>query len=184
MDSKHIDKDKSVYLFEIDDVLYPARDYVLQVYYLFSNFVEYTTGRPIAKALLEFMKHVYEEQGTDAVVPATLQQFALDDSYIENFERLRANAHLPLKLLLKEETKALLLSLFQAGKQVGILTEGNPVEQLNKLKHVDWQELEAYLPTLKIYFTKELLFRNINPIDYIVEEYDVAADEVVIVPSL
>lgn len=184
MDFKNMDRNKSVYLFEIDEVLYPLRDYLLQVYYLFSNFVEYTEGRPIAKELLEFMKNTFEEKGATAVIPETLTQFQLSDSYVENFERLRANAHLPLKLFLKDETKQLLLSLFKDDKQVGILTDGNPVEQLNKLKHVDWQELSSFLPSLKVFFTTELLFRNINPIDYLVQEYHVVEDDIVIVKAL
>ncbi|WDF68110.1 HAD family hydrolase [Sphingobacterium oryzagri] len=181
MDYKNIDREKLVYVFEIDEVLFPERDYLLQVYYLFSNFVEYTEGRAIAKDLLDYMKRVFEEKGASAVIPETLEHFQLADSYVENFERLRANAHLPLKLFLKEEAKALLLSLFGAGKQVGLLTDGNPVEQLNKLKHMDWQELQAHLPSLKIFFTKELLFRNINPIDYLVQEYNVAEEDIIVV---
>lgn len=179
-----MDLQKSVYVFEIDDVLYPQRDYLLQVYYLFSNFVEYTEGRSLAKELLDYMKETYEGQGAEVVLPAALKHFNLGNEYIENFERLRANAHLPLKLFLKDESKSLLISLLEAGKKVGILTEGNPVEQLNKLKHFDWQELTAYLPSLKIFFIKELKFRDIKPIDYLVQEYGVSADEIFVVNSL
>src|SRR5690606_40053675 len=52
------------------------------------------------------------------------------------------------------------------------------VEQLNKLKHIDWQELARFLPSLKVFFLRELIFRNINPIDFLKEEYQVSADEI------
>ncbi|TDS15870.1 HAD family hydrolase [Sphingobacterium paludis] len=170
--------DRSVYMFEIDDVLIPKRDYLLQVYYLFANFVEYTEGRELSKELLGYLTMVFEAEGEDAVIPAALRQFELEDSYLENFERLRTNAHLPLKLFLREETKTTLLSLFAAGKKVGILTDGNPVEQLNKLKHIDWQDVSEYLPLLKVYFVKELTFRKLVPLDFIAQDYEVSPDDV------
>lgn len=173
--------DKSVYVFEIDDVLYSKRDYLLQVYYLFSNFVEYTEGRALATEIVRFMKETFEAVGERTVLPKTIAHFELNESYHENFERLKANAHLPLKLILKEDIKTLLLSLFEEGKKVGILTDGNPIEQLNKLKHIDWQELSEFLPSLKVFFIRELEFRNIKPIDYLVGEYHVPADEIQVI---
>jgi len=172
---------KSVYVFEIDDVLYPKPEYLLQVYYLFSNFVEYTEGRPVAKDMVDFMKETLETIGEDEVLSKTIAHFGLHEGYRENFERLKANAHLPLKLILKDNIKRLLLSLFEKEKHVGILTDGNPVEQLNKLKHIDWQDLSRFLPSLKVFFIRELMFRNINPIDFLKEEYQVSADEISIV---
>ncbi|TYR38176.1 HAD family hydrolase [Sphingobacterium phlebotomi] len=181
MNNEAFSFDKSVYVFEIDDVLYPKRDYLLQVYYLFSNFVEYTEGRSLATEILGFMKETFEAVGEHAVLPKTIVHFELTEGYLENFERLKANAHLPLKLILKDDIKTLLLSLFEKGKNVGILTDGNPVKQLNKLKHIDWQELSRFLPLLKVFFIRELEFRNINPIDYLVGEYHVPADEIQII---
>lgn len=181
MNNEAFSFDKSVYVFEIDNVLYPKGDYLLQIYYLFSNFVEYTEGRPLAKEIVGFMKETFETVGEKPVLSKTIAHFELNERYLENFERLKANAHLPLKLILKEDIKTLLLSLFGKGKTVGILTDGNPVEQLNKLKHIDWQELSGFLPSLKVFFIRELEFRNINPIDYLVGEYHVTADDIQII---
>ncbi|PRD54376.1 hypothetical protein [Sphingobacterium gobiense] len=183
MNNSGFSLDKSVYVFEIDDVLYPKRDYLLQVYYLFSNFVEYTEGRALAADIVRFMKEALETVGERAVLQNTIIHFGLNEGYYENFERLKANAHLPLKLFLNDDIKTLLLSLFEKEKNVGILTNGNPVEQLNKLKHIDWQELSVFLPSLKVFFIRELEFRNINPIDYVMGEYQVSAEEIQVVTA-
>lgn len=177
----HISLDKSVYAFELDEVLYPKRDYLLQVYYLFSNFVEFTEANVLGEAIVVYMKEIYEQLGEDAVLKKTLENFNLPNSYTENFERLRANAHLPLKLFLKPEAKLQLKRLFEAGKQLAILTEGNPIEQLNKLKHIDWEELHTVLATLRVFFSDELHFRNIEPIAYIAEQYGVKEEQVEVV---
>lgn len=160
--------DKQLYLFEVDDVLYPKRDFVLQIYYLFGQFVEFTESRPIAAAITQFMKEHYEADDTAGLLKVTQKEFDLLEDYSENFERLQANAHLPLKLLLFEETKDNFQRLTQLGKKIAILTAGNPVLQLNKLKHMDWAGWDK---KIKIYFTDELVFRNLDPFSYIASEY-------------
>lgn len=180
----NIPLDKSVYAFEIDDVLFPRREYILQVYYLFSNFIEYTEGNLLAKDVLAFMKDAYERDGEQKVVEETIANFALAPAYQENYERLCANAHLPLKLFLKPEAKSLLTNLFGQGKSVAILTDGNPVEQLNKLKHIDWEDLAVHLGSLKVYFNDELNFRNIIPLSFLAEEYGVDESDIYPVTKL
>ena len=167
--------EKSLYLFEVDDVLYPHRDFILQIYYLFGQFVELTESRPIGSMVTEFMKSRYEANQTDDLLSTTKKEFELSQDYSENFERLQANGHLPLKLLLFDEIKASFQALTNAGKQIAILTEGNPVLQLNKLKHMDW---EGWDKQLKIYFTDELVFRKLAPFSYIADEFGVDADAI------
>lgn len=166
---------KQLYLFEVDDVLFAKRDYILQIYYLFGQFVEFTESKPIAAAITQFMKARFEANDTDELLLATQKEFDLREPYLENFERLQANAHLPLKLLLLEEIKKSFEILRNSGKELAILTEGNPVLQLNKLKHVDW---EGWDQQIKIYFTDELIFRNLDPFSYIASEYGVDTAEI------
>lgn len=174
-------QDREVYCFELDDVLFPRRDYLLQVYYLFANFVAFTEGISSAEDMTAFMKNTYLHQGEEKVFELTKETFGLQDSYKENFNRLHANAQLPLKLLLYAEVESLLLSLYQSGKKIAILTKGNPVEQLNKLKHIDWGTFETYKNSLKVYFIDELQFRNIDPVEFIAEDYAVPASQVFVV---
>ncbi len=180
MNLLEIPLDKKLYLFEVDDVLYPKQDYLLQVYYLFAQFVEFNEAKPIATELVEFMKSVYLEQGEGAVLPAIEKNYQFSNNYRENFERLEVNAHLPLKLILFKEISLLFASILESGGKIGILTKGNPVLQLNKLKHIDWHGLEK---DLKVYFVDELQFRNIDPIDYIASENHLLTSELLFISS-
>lgn len=170
--------DKDVYCFELDDVLYPKKDYLLQVYYLFSNFIAFTEGLPSAQDMTEFMKNTYLNQGEDQVLPLLQETFGIGENYKENFRRLQANAQLPLKLVLFGEIETLLLSLHDKQKKIAILTKGNPVEQLNKLKHIDWGKFDKYKNLLKVYFIDELRFRNIDPIAYIAADFGVPKSQI------
>ncbi len=170
--------DKEVYCFELDDVLYPRQDYLFQVYYLFAQFVEFSEGFPSTHDLAVFMRDTYLHQGEQHVLPLVQQTFGVDNKYSENLERLKANAHLPLKLLLFKEVEDFLSLLFAKGKKITILTRGNPVEQLNKIKHIDWGTLESHKNSLRVYFIDELEYRNYVPSRYIANEFEIDTKEI------
>ena len=48
--------------------------------------------------------------------------------------------------------------------------------QLNKLKHLDWQGLDK---NIKVFFVDELLFRKLNPITYLAQDYQVNENDLV-----
>lgn len=176
--------DKQLYIFELDNVLFPRKDYLLQVYYLFGSFYEFTEGTAKANEIAQFMTKIYNIHGEEAVFPATKTIYNLDDKYEENYHRLMANAQLPLKLLLFPEIEEFLLKLNKQNKQIGILTKGNPVEQLNKLKFIDWGKAEVTKERLKIYFADELDFRSISPLEFIAEDYNIAPSELIYIEQL
>ncbi|MBL1411335.1 HAD family hydrolase [Sphingobacterium faecale] len=181
MKLSEISFDKVLYLFELDDVLFSRRDYLLQVYYLFGSFYEFTEGAARASDMAEFMKKVYDYHGEEAVFPAAKLMFGIDDKYEVNLQRLQANAQLPLKLILPEAQADLLVRLVGEKKQVAVLTKGNPVEQLNKLKFLQWGKADSIKHLLKVFFVDELEFKSLVPIDYIASEYGIDKEDVVFV---
>ncbi len=176
--------DRSLYLFELDDVLFSKREYLLQVYYLFGSFYEFTEGTVKASEMAEFMKKVYDHHGEAAVFPATQTLYGIDSKYEDNFNRLIANAQIPLRLLIPDPVTELLSRLVEGQKQIAILTKGNPVEQLNKLRFIAWGEADKVKESLKVYFVDELEFKSFNPIDYIAEEYRLPKDQILIINEI
>lgn len=164
-------EDKEVFVFELDDVIYPKRDYLLQVYYLFANFLEFTETFPPQADLVAFFKNHLENRGEDMIFEHAAEVFHFDLKYKEHFERLFVNAVLPVKLVMKDGVIDLLNAIVAADKHICILTKGNPLMQLNKIKHIEWGKLAS---KLKVYFTDELQFRNLEPLDYIAEELQIA----------
>jgi len=147
-----IDARKQAFIFELDNVLYPEKDYLYQVYYLFAGFLEYTELLE-AKVLVNLMVKTFEEEGSDAVFDKVQEKFKLDEKYRFNFEHLHKNAQLPLKLLLYDDMLKLLQEIVVDRKKIFIVTNGNPEQQLNKLKQVEWHGLEKYLVC---YFADEI----------------------------
>lgn len=163
MDAYQYVKDKQIVIFELDDVLFPEKDYLLQVYYLFAQFIEYTEQKS-AQPILEFMRAEYENNGVEKLFEKTANQFGIDVKYGYNFDLLHQNARLPLKLLLYKNMLEFMQELVVDRKKIFIVTNGHPEQQLNKIKQTEWNGLEQYLT---VYFTHELnqskaeIFQNI-----------------------
>ncbi len=146
-----IDARKDAFIFELDDVLFPEKDYLYQVYYLFTAYLEYTELIN-AKEATSFMIDTYLAEGKEVVFDRLQQKFSVDEKYRFNFGHLNITAKLPLKLLLDQVMLNLLQEIVIDRKKIFILTNGNPEQQLNKIKQTEWQGLEPYLTC---YFANE-----------------------------
>ncbi len=149
---QELSSNKKAFIFELDEVLYPERDFYLQVYYLFSHFIEYVETVPSATDLLELMKKVYEIHGHEQVFERVQAAFDFDLKYRENFDRLLLSAQLPLKLELHDSMQVLLQDIVNEGKQIFIYVQGHPEGQLNKIRQMEWKGLAKHL---KVYFSAE-----------------------------
>lgn len=147
-----IDTRKNAFIFELDNVLYPEKDYLYQVYYLFASFMEYTELHD-AKVLTDLMVKTFEEEGRDEVFNRAQQRFQFDIKYKENFDRLHLAAKLPLKLLLYADMLELLQQIVVDRKKIFVVTNSNPEQQLNKIRQTEWHGLEKYLVC---YFADEI----------------------------
>jgi len=176
-----IEKGKSTFVFELDNVLYPEKDYDLQVFYLFANLLEYTEGAPVAADLTAFLKTAYETHGKGGLFDKAADVFGIDEKYRDNLKKMAVNAQLPLRLVLYPSMLQLLQSIQTTKKNIFILTRGNPLMQLNKIKYVDWEGLEK---DLKVYFYDEIkVIRRQEPLKYLMEENKLEPNELLFVGS-
>ncbi|QNK63286.1 haloacid dehalogenase [Pedobacter sp. PAMC26386] len=167
---------KQAFVFGLDDVLYPQKDYQLQVYYLFAQFIEY--GEQIdAQQIIQFMNETYMEDGGDDIFAKTAAKFALPEKYIVNFDLLQQNAKLPLKLLLFAPVLDFLKEINAAGKPIFLWVEGDPVQQLNKIRQMEWNGLEK---SLIVYFSAETgTFEQ--TLDMLIMKHDLKRKEVLVI---
>jgi phosphoglycolate phosphatase-like HAD superfamily hydrolase len=147
-----IDDRKNAFIFELDNVLYPEKDYLYQVYYLFSSHLEYI-GLADAREATDLMINTYLLEGKRSVFDSVKKRFNLEEKYRANFNHLNNTAHLPLKLLLYQEMLSLLQEIVSDRKKIFIVTNGDPGQQLNKIKQTEWHGLESYLTC---YFADEV----------------------------
>ena len=151
MNYRDIDGRKSAFIFELDNVLYPEKDYLYQVYYLFANLLEYTELVD-AKQTTEIMVDTYTSLGKDAVFNKVAEAFPIAAKYRDKFENLLITAKLPLKLLLYQNVLTLMQEIVVDRKKLFIVTNGHISQQVNKIKQTEWHGLEKYLAC---YFAEE-----------------------------
>jgi len=148
-----IDPRKKAFIFELDDVLYPAKDYYYQIYYLFANLLEYTELNS-ASQTTDLMIDTYTNKGEKDVFDTIVSQLNVDEKYRNNLEIMLLTARLPLKLLLYKNMLTFIQEVVLDRKKLFIVTNGNPQMQLNKMRQTEWHGLEKYLTC---YFTEETL---------------------------
>lgn len=147
-----IDPRKDAFIFELDDVLFPEKDYLYQVYYLFTAFLEYTELINTKEAT-SYMIDTYLSEGKEMVFDRLSERYPITGKYRSNFNHLNITAKLPLKLLLDKGLLNLLQDIVVDRKKIFILTNGLPEQQLNKIKQTEWEGLEPYLTC---YFANEI----------------------------
>jgi len=173
-----IDPRINAFVFELDNVLFPEKDYLYQVYYLFAGYLEYTELLD-AKVLVNVMVSTYEQSGASAVFDTLQERFKVDEKYRSNFEHLHTAAQVPLLLFVYPEMLRLLQDIVVDRKQIFILTNGSPLLQLNKIKHTDWQGLEKYLIC---YFADEVVAKpEPDALHFIIEKHHLQRREVLMI---
>jgi hypothetical protein len=165
------------FVFELDNVLYPEKDYWLQVYYLFAQFIEYSEQKEGGE-IVHFMGEIYHKEGNTGMFAKTAKRFDLPEKYQVNFDLLQQNARLPLKLLLFAPVLEFMQLIRASGKPIFLLVGGDPVMQLNKIRQMEWNGLEQYL---KVYFTAEMEGGIIETLEKIRLECGLKSEDIVIV---
>lgn len=169
-------KEKEFFIFELDNVIYPEKDYLLQVYYLFAQFIEY--GEQIsATDILKYMQDYYLEHGDKDIFEKTAAKFSIHEKYKVNFDMLLHSVRLPLKLLIYNEVSALMQAIVLERKKIFLFVQGNPAMQLNKIKQTEWKGLEQYLT---VFFTEEFEPEN-DALKLIIEQHQLDRAKVLII---
>jgi FMN phosphatase YigB (HAD superfamily) len=150
-----IDPRKRAFIFELEDVLFPQKDYYYQVYYLFSNHLEFNDLNDAQKTT-ELMVDTYNRKGPDAVFDELNAALGIDEKYRQKLELMLLTARVPLKLLLYKNVLSFMQEVVTDRKKLFIVTNGEPQMQLNKIRQVDWHGLQPYLIC---YFAKETLLK-------------------------
>lgn len=169
---------KRAFVFELDNVIYPEKDYLLQVYYLFAQFMEYGEQMD-AQAIVKSMQHIYFGEGPEHVFDKTVRQLGIPDKYKLNFDMLMLSARLPLKLLIFNEVLKFMQEIVMDRKQIFIFTDGDPAMQLNKIRQIEWQGLENYL---EVHFSAESMSKpSAKGLKMIIEKHDLKKSDVLMI---
>ncbi|KQC02150.1 HAD hydrolase-like protein [Pedobacter sp. Hv1] len=171
-------ENKKAFVLGLDNVLYPEKDYLLQVYYLFSEFMTYSEQLD-SKAVIAFMQDEFAAHGAEAIFEKTAVKFNIPEKYKVNFALLHQNARLPLKLLLFQQVLSFLQEIVVERKEIYLLVNSDPLQQINKIKQMEWHGLEQYL---KLYFTEEFEVEpSIKSLQFVIDQHHLNKEEMLMI---
>lgn len=162
-------------VFDLDDTLFDEIDYVHSGFVAVAQFVKNEVG--IKNAEKEFIELF--ENSKNRVFDRWGERLGINNNLIERMTDVY-RTHFP-KIKLSEEVKQTLLSLKKLGYKLGIITDGRPIAQRNKINSLGLEKLVD-----EIIVTDELggiSFRKPNPLAFslMCERLDIGINEMIYV---
>jgi HAD superfamily hydrolase (TIGR01549 family) len=129
-------------VFDLDNTLYKETDYLFSAY------------RELAKkcalrdevneeTLYEFLVKRFRESGRGGLFDSMVEKFQLKHTELIDCLSVLRQHKLSQKIKLISPAKELMSAQISAGKKVCVLTNGNPEQQRNKVRQIDWEGMDS-----------------------------------------
>lgn len=135
----------SLFIFDLDNTIYKEEDYLFQAYLAIAEKFSASISSVGKEQLFGEMKDLYEKQGREKLFDKFLATFNLPaGNLIQCLEILRSfKPTQPIEI--EKNAKHILLSLKERKKKIFVLTNGNPDQQKNKIRNLNWEGLDKYI---------------------------------------
>lgn len=135
----------SLYIFDLDNTIYKEEDYLFQAYKaIAAKFAEILPDQS-KNELFRILKDLYLKEGREKLFDKFLKIVCLDNSYLPDCLKILRSFVPEKPIEINKKVKKVLTSLKRLGKSVFILTNGNIVQQKNKIKHIRWDGLDKQI---------------------------------------
>lgn len=135
----------SLYIFDLDNTIYKEEDYLFQAYKtIAAKFAKILPGQS-KNELFRILKDLYLNEGREKLFDKFLKIVCLDNSYLPDCLKILRSFVPEKPIEINKKVKKVLSSLKLRGKSVFILTNGNIVQQKNKIKHIQWDGLDKQI---------------------------------------
>ncbi|MCU0456636.1 MAG: HAD family hydrolase [Bacteroidales bacterium] len=171
--------DFTLFIFDLDNTIYNEEDYLFQSYSeIAGRFAGISTGKS-KKWLLKTIMSIYRKDGREKLFDKFLEKAGLDATYLTECLEILRNFTPSSRMKMYGKTEKILRMLTERNKQIFVLTNGNPAQQRNKIKSVDWKGLD-----MSITF---ILADEIEPkpspagIEYILKQTNTGKEQVIFI---
>jgi HAD superfamily hydrolase (TIGR01549 family) len=137
-----------VFIFDLDNTIYNEEEYLFQGYAAIARFLAGVSGVINEEVFFQELKNIFLMEGRSRLFDKVVKKFHLDHSLVSDCIRILHTFEITDKLKINLKIKLLLAELKRADKYIFILTNGNPTQQKNKVKNIEWGELIDYFQVL------------------------------------
>lgn len=171
-------KDYSLVIFDLDNTLYDENIYLFRAYEEIAFYLSQKYTHVLEDEINHFLKKEFLKNGREALLNKLFATFNIRDELKKCLEIMRT-VEFSQKITLTNKGKFLVNKAIGQSKVI-ILTNGNPIQQKNKIKQIDWGDLRK---DIEIIYANEhepkpstKVFEN-----YIMRSYDVQSYNVLMI---
>ena len=129
------------FLFDLDDTLYPEIKYLDEAYRNIGKFLEKKT-KIEPKSVYNFLMSNFIENGRINLFNNMFSFFDIDIKYLESVLNIMRTYQSQNKIFLYKNIYKSLPFIINNSKLVFVVTNGNVIQQNNKVKNIEWKSLE------------------------------------------
>ena len=132
----------NLYIFDLDNTIYQEEDYLFQGYQAIAEYFALKDSSLNTTDLFLILKNIYREEGREKLFNKFLKTINIDDSHIPICLKILRTFNPANKLLINSIVKTFISNLITRGKIIFVLTNGNTLQQKNKIKNIKWGGLD------------------------------------------
>jgi FMN phosphatase YigB (HAD superfamily) len=129
-------------LFDLDNTIYDESDYLYPAYKEIAIDSEVRFGID-QSTMYNFLKSNFETSGRVNLFNKMIGTYSLPEYYLENCLFILRNIKLQKPLEIHPHVHQLLVDSIHCSKTICVITNGNPQQQKNKIKQINWQGLDS-----------------------------------------
>ena len=132
------------FIFDLDDTLYPEIKYFDEAYKNISEFLAKKTKKKSFR-IHKYLIDSFKETGRSKLFDNMFNFFGIDTKFLESILEIMRTYEANTKISLYSNMYTLLPIIINSSKKVFIVTNGNVIQQKNKVNNIEWKSLENEL---------------------------------------
>ena len=132
------------FLFDLDNTLYPEIKYLEKAYQEISQFLEYKTNID-SKKIYDFLLINFKENGRNNLFNKMFLHFDINSAFLNDILNILRSFEPQQKIPLFSTIYNILPNIINQSKKVFVVTNGNIIQQKNKVKNIEWNSLDESL---------------------------------------
>ena len=140
-----------IYIFDLDNTLYDERQYLFHVYQKIAKSINRVYDIEWQAVYNDLMKY-FEKFGRKELFDSIIEKHNIPKNEIKNMLKILRTCNFSGKIPLFPEMFIFLKYLIKNNKKIYIVTNGNVIQQKNKVENIDWQ---GFYKFINVIFAKQ-----------------------------
>lgn len=171
-------QDYSLVIFDLDNTLYDENIYLFRAYEEIAFYLSQKYAHVLEYEINHFLKNEFLKNGRESLLNKLFIAFDINDE-LKNCLKIMRTVQFQQKITLTNRGKVLVEKAISQSKVI-ILTNGNPMQQKNKIKQIDWGNFSK---DIEVIYANEYEPKPSSKVfeDYISKSYNVQSEKVLMI---